>query len=337
MTWTIGNNLLFFLVFISGFASLIYQLIWTRLLGLVFGVSSLAVATVVGVFLLGLGLGSYFVGKWAERSPNPLKLYMLIELAIAGLSIFSYAIVSFLDVYQYIYEISYNSFDLYGISIIRLLMSVIILLPPVFAIGGTLPLLSKYYLTSTETLGSNFSRIYFLNTVGAFTGAMLTGFILVKYVGVYQTFMVAVGANLLIAGLILLFKNTAVPRQTISEEIIPTTYMLVALFLTGFVSLSYEILWVRILSTYDLSTSQSFAVIVSGFLLGFSVGSWIIAKRIDRIKKHRQVFGYFCILTASSGACVLWLFRRFDELSLVFSSLLNADLFVVSLAAFIVY
>ncbi len=331
MTWTIGNNLLFLLVFLSGFAALIYQLIWTRLLGLVFGVSSLAVATVVGVFLLGLGLGSYFVGKWSEKSENPLKLYMLIEVAIAGLSIFSYVVVSFLDIYQYIYELSYNSFDLYGISIIRLLLSILILLPPVFAIGGTLPLLSKYFLTVPETLGSNFSRIYFLNTVGAFTGALSTGFFLVKYLGVLQTFMIAVGVNLLIAGLILLFKNMTSPRKTSPGKSLPATYMLAVLFLTGFISLSYEILWVRILSTYDLSTSQSFAVIVSGFLLGFSVGSWILSRRIDDIQNHRHVFGAFCILTALSGACVLWLFRRFDDISLAFGNILNADLFSVSL------
>jgi polyferredoxin len=71
MIWTLSNRLLFAAIFISGASALVYQLIWVRLLGLVFGVSSFAVATVVAVFLLGLGLGSYIFGGWSERTRDP--------------------------------------------------------------------------------------------------------------------------------------------------------------------------------------------------------------------------------------------------------------------------
>jgi predicted membrane-bound spermidine synthase len=73
MAWKISQKLLLPVIFLSGIAALIYQLIWVRLLGLVFGVSSFAVATVVAVFLTGLGLGSYYFGKWSDRSQNPLR------------------------------------------------------------------------------------------------------------------------------------------------------------------------------------------------------------------------------------------------------------------------
>ena len=73
MAWTISNRLFFTVIFLSGFSALIYQLVWVRVLGLVFGVSSFAVATVVAVFLLGLGVGSLYFGKWSEKSKNPLK------------------------------------------------------------------------------------------------------------------------------------------------------------------------------------------------------------------------------------------------------------------------
>ncbi|KPK58403.1 MAG: hypothetical protein AMJ59_15455, partial [Gammaproteobacteria bacterium SG8_31] len=93
MAWILNPRLFFAAICLSGFSALIYQLIWIRLLGLVFGVSSFAVATVVAVFLLGLGLGSYYFGKWSERTRNPLRLYMVVELGIAAFSLVSYGVI----------------------------------------------------------------------------------------------------------------------------------------------------------------------------------------------------------------------------------------------------
>ncbi|KPJ79358.1 MAG: hypothetical protein AMJ58_12210, partial [Gammaproteobacteria bacterium SG8_30] len=70
-------------------------------------------------------------------------------------------------------------------SVVRLCLSVAVLLPPVLLIGGTMPLISKYFLTAPSTLGSGFSKVYYLNTLGAFAGALLTGFVLVRYLGVF--------------------------------------------------------------------------------------------------------------------------------------------------------
>ena len=120
MAWTLNPRLLFAAVFLSGFSALVYQLIWVRLLGLVFGVSSLAVATVVAVFLLGLGLGSWLFGRWSERTRDPLKLYMVVELGIALLSLLSYLVISDLPLYRYLYEYAYNHLDFYGMSLVRL-------------------------------------------------------------------------------------------------------------------------------------------------------------------------------------------------------------------------
>ncbi len=332
MAWTLSNRRLFAAVFVSGLSALIYQLIWVRLLGLTFGVSSFAVATVVAVFLLGLGLGSYFFGKWSERAANPLRLYMYVEVGIALASLASYLIIDFLPVYRYVYEAAYNNLDFYGLSIVRLALSVIVLLPPVFLIGGTMPLISKYFLTASPTLGSGFSRIYYLNTLGAFAGALLTGFVFVKYLGVPATLMIAVACNLLVAAGIAASKTITEPQPDSAASSSPYSYMLIILFVTGFISLSYEILWVRILSTYGLSTSQAFALIVAGFLLGFSVGSILVSRTIDRRTDLEGWFSRVCILTAISGALVLFLFRRFDALT----ALLEKSLSMSSLTASLV-
>ncbi len=309
MAWTLSNRKFYAAIVISGFSALVYQLIWVRMLGLVFGVSSFAVATVVAVFLLGLGLGSYFFGKWSERTENPLRIYMYVELCIAIASIASYLVIDYLPVYRLLYESAYNNLDLYGMSVVRLLLSIAVLLPPVFFIGGTMPLIAKYFLTASSTLGSGFSRIYYLNTLGAFAGALLTGFVLVKYLGVSTTLTVAVAGNLLVAAIIAVGKSESPARTEPAEQGTPYSYMLYVLFLTGFISLSYEVLWVRILSTYGLSTSQAFALIVAGFLLGFSVGSFLVSGTIDRRQGLEALFRRVCILTALSGAAVLFVFR----------------------------
>ena len=127
--------------------------------------------------------------------------------------------------------------------------------------------------------------------------------------------MVAISLNLIVAWLIYATKTPAkiIPQK--DDVHAPNTYMLAILFVTGFISLSYEILWVRILSIFDLSTSEAFALIVSGFLLGFSLGSYFISRKIDVKKSPELFFSKICILTAISGAVVLYAFQRFESLN----------------------
>ena len=332
MVWTLTNRLLFTAIFISGASALVYQLIWVRLLGLVFGVSSFAVATVVAVFLLGLGLGSYFFGRWSERARDPMRIYLFVELGIAATSLIAYLVIETLPIYRYLYEYAYNNLGFYGLSVARLLLSMLVLLPPVFLIGGTMPLLVKYFLRDPENLGSSFSKIYYLNTLGACTGVLLTGFVFVRYFGVNGTLLIAVGGNLLVALMIALTRRSTVVARPATSVQRPYSYMLVFLFLTGFISLAYEMLWVRILSTYGLSTSQAFALILAGFLLGFSVGAWVVARRVDHRRDLEAWFSAVSIITAFSGAVVLLLFRQFEALTILLADATPASQLTLGMA-----
>ncbi len=319
MVRTVSDRLLFAAIFISGASALIYQLIWVRLLGLVFGVSSFAVATVVAVFLLGLGLGSYLFGRWSERARDPLRIYLYVELGIAATSLIAFLVIETLPVYRYLYEYAYNNLGFYGLSVARLMLSMLVLLPPVLLIGGTMPLLAKYFLRDSANLGSRFSKIYYLNTLGATAGVLLTGFVFVRYFGVIGTLMIAAGGNLLVAMIIALGKRGEGATRPATGEQRPYSYMLVFLFLTGFISLGYEMLWVRILSTYGLSTSQAFALILAGFLLGFAVGARVVARKVDGRQDLEAWFSAVSIVTALSGAVVLLLFRQFEALTILLS------------------
>jgi len=113
--------------------------------------------------------------------------------------------------------------------------------------------------------------------------------------------------------------------------------MLPVLLLTGFISLGYEMLWARILSTFGLSTSQAFSIIVAGFLLGFSVGSFLVSRPIDQRRDLEGAFSIVCILTALSGALVLFLFQRFEAATALLDRSLPIDSMTASLAlAFVV-
>ena len=332
MVLNLSNRLLFTAIFISGASALIYQLIWVRLLGLVFGVSSFAIATVVAVFLLGLGLGSYFFGRWSERIRDPLRVYLYVELGIAATSLLAYVVIEALPVYRYLYEYAYNNLGFYGLSVARLLLSTLVLLPPVFLIGGTMPLLAKYFLRNPENLGSSFSKLYYLNTLGASAGVLLTGFVLVRLFGVIGTLMIAIGGNLLVALIVSLSKRGSQAAEPAPAGKAPYTYMLAFLFLTGFISLGYEMLWVRILSTYGLSTSQAFALILAGFLLGFSVGAWFVARTVDRRRYLESWFSAVCIVTAFSGAVVLLIFRQFEALTILLADATPASQLTLGMA-----
>jgi spermidine synthase len=333
MAWRLNSRLFLAAIFMSGFSALIYQLIWVRLLGLVFGVSSFAVATVVAVFLLGIGLGSWLFGRWSERTRDPLRLYMVVELGIAALSLVSYLVIEELPLYRTLYEHAYNHLDFYGMSLVRLALSMLVLLPPVLLIGGTLPLVSKYFLTVSSRFGSGFSQVYYLNTLGAFAGALLTGFVLVRFLGVFNTLMVAVAGNLAVAAIIAVGRSETVPRREKPEDgTSPYSYMLVVLFVTGFISLGYEMLWARILSTYGLSTSQAFSLILAGFLLGFSAGSFLVSRVIDQRRDLEGIFSAVCVLTALGGAVVLFLFQRFEALAAALERSLSVDAVTASLS-----
>ena len=160
---------------------------------------------------------------------------------------------------------------------------------------------------------------------------------LVRFLGVFVTLMLAVAGNLLVAAIIVVGKSESAPLPESTEANTPYSYMLFILFLTGFISLGYEVLWVRILSTYGLSTSQAFALIVAGFLLGFSIGSFLVSRTIDHRHDLESWFSGVCILTALSGALVLFLFRKFETLTLLLEQSLSVGYLNASMAlAFVV-
>ena len=190
--------LIYLFFFLSGAASLIYEILWTRQFIPVFGNSSYAITVVLVSFMAGLGLGSWLFGRYADRHRNRLLLYSIIE---AGVAISAFIIPLILSLLKRIMPIFFSSLaeSILLMSIIRLTFSFMILFLPSFLIGGTLPVLSRYCVDELKFVSHRLSLLYGLNTLGAAAGVFLAGFFLIETLGLSRTNSVAIALNLFIA------------------------------------------------------------------------------------------------------------------------------------------
>src|SRR5687768_3347987 len=167
--------------FISGVAALLYQVVWLKDLGLVFGNTVYAAATIIAIFLAGLGIGGYLFGRFFRNRP-PLLVYAVLEALIGILGAFSWNGFALLD---QAYIASFRAFleAPLGLAAARAFFAALFLLPPTILMGGTLPVLVRWYTGDYGTSGRPLSSLYAANTFGAAAGVALAGFFLIPRVG----------------------------------------------------------------------------------------------------------------------------------------------------------
>jgi spermidine synthase len=138
--------------FFSGTTGLIYEVLWTRILGLVFGHTVFAITTVLAAFMAGLGLGSYLLGGIADRNAHPLRLYGFLEV---GIGIYALITPFLFSRAEDIYIPLHRTFGLsfFAFSLLQFLLIFLILLIPTTLMGATLPVLSRFFVRSINVLG----------------------------------------------------------------------------------------------------------------------------------------------------------------------------------------
>ncbi len=313
--------MIYILFFLSGASALIYQLIWLRELGLVFGNTTYATSAILTAFMGGLALGSYIFGKKADKVKSPLRLFAWLELGIGLLAIA--ILFFFVPVMQAVYKWAFG-IALYSwvLNAIRFLLAIIMLIIPTTLMGGTLPAISKYLIKQADRFGKKIGWLYAINTLGGVVGAFFTGYFLIRIFGMTFTYWVAILADLLVAYFAFkLYKRVPRPSKvekkkkskekisspaTLSEsggQIRPysakTAKMCLWAFgIAGFASLAYEVVWTRALLFYISSTTYSFTAILVTFLVGIALGSWIMSLFVDRIKNLVLWFGVIEMLIA---------------------------------------
>jgi len=191
------------LFFFSGAVGLIYEVVWNRMLTLVFGSTVFAVTTVLTAFMAGMAIGSYYLGRYIDRHKNPLKIYAYLEI---GIGIYAIILPLILAGTDFIYVFLHRGLNanFYLFSIVRFILCFIVLVIPTTLMGGTLPVMSKALANRMNRIGWTVGALYSINTFGAVLGCFLAGFVLVHAIGVLLTTYLSAGLNVIIALIVLL-------------------------------------------------------------------------------------------------------------------------------------
>ena len=263
----------------SGAAGLIYQVVWSRELVLVFGNTTQAVATIVTAFLACLGLGSLLGGRLADRTSRPLPLYGALELGIAACGLVLPFVFGRLgDVYRGAYgQLLENPAQL---TAVRFALAFAAVAPATLLMGMTLPVLARHLVRSLEETGHRLGELYAANTLGAMAGTLLAGFLLIEFLGLQLTSYVAVLLNLLAGAVALLLARREAPQPPDAGPAAPAgrptarrRVVLGATFVSGFVALALEVLWTRMLAEGTGSNIYIFTGILAVYLAGIGLGS----------------------------------------------------------------
>jgi spermidine synthase len=272
----------------SGATSLVYQILWVRELSLALGSTVYAISIVVSAFMGGLALGSAFFGRRAEAAPSGLALYAWLEGGIGVCAvILPWAFGGILGLAASLPGDSWLATPLpFAASFAALLV-------PTTLMGGTLPLLSRYVSAYDTARGMSIGLLYSLNTVGALLGAALTGFVLVRMLGIQTTTHVAAGANfaICVAGLALarLWPQRALPATpeapaaTASDDAGLRGPVIAVYCVNGLAGLALQLLWTRAFALLGTNTTYAFTIIVTTYLLGLALGSGLLSSLLPRL------------------------------------------------------
>src|SRR5437667_6362308 len=192
-----SKSILYVIFFLSGATGLVYEVIWVRLTGLVFGNTSHAISTVLGAFMAGLALGSWKLGRRADRTSNPLRMYGLLEIGIGISAALVPLIFRALDSFYWAIAPSVASIP-GGAGFIRFGTSFIILITPTFLMGGTLPMLTRFFTERIDEVERKVGVLYALNTFGAAGGSLLAALVLIPGIGNTRTTLIIATINVAI-------------------------------------------------------------------------------------------------------------------------------------------
>jgi spermidine synthase len=294
---------IYFLFLFSGVASLIYQVVWVRMLTLVFGHTIYSVSIVLSAFMAGLGLGSYMWGRTIDKTGKPLLIYGKIEILIGiSAALLSVLLSNFSPIYAWLHQWLPDLFFI--AAILKAVLAFLLVLIPTIFMGATLPVMCKYFATEDAKLGQQVGYLYSINTLGAAAGCLFAGYFLIGFFGVLETALLAAGINLLI-GLVCIaaFKKAepeyicgfglpqpAFDRLQLDKE---NRLWLTISFLCGFTSLAYEVVWTRLLVFGIGSTIYSFSLMLANFLFGITVGGLLVVPFFKKKFNFRLLLTFF--------------------------------------------
>ena len=296
LTVRIWRRVVLALCVLSGISGLLYEVAWARMLHLLFGDTVLAVSTVLASFMAGLAAGSFWIGRYIDRRRGVLAVYAGLEAGI-GLSALLLPVVlqALTPLYVWLHQSLSASFWLF--SLVRFLLAFCLLCVPTALMGATLPVLSRYLVQSSATLGWNVGALYALNTGGAVLGCFMAGYVLIGSVGLSRTVWIGAALNFAIALVAWVGQRwievpgarevpSSSPRDTAPADVLyddrTVRRVLWSFALAGCAALSYEVIWTRALTFFVGNSTYAFSAMLTTFLCGLALGSALVARISDR-------------------------------------------------------
>ncbi len=319
--------LVLLLYFFSGATALVYELVWSRMLMHVFGSTAVALGTVLAAFMAGMAIGSWLIGRAADKSKNCLRLYAFLEFGLALAALVSHILLSRIGpVHLALHDTFGFSTAVFGV--IRFLLSFSLVMGPTILMGATLPVLARLLVNRGNKIGIELSTLYAINTFGAVCGVLITGFIMIGTFGVHVPVYIAVAVNILIgcvawllslriggSGFIESTPSAESDQPSTKSAVDPVVFyiILMGLGISGFTSFAYEIYWTRSLvfilgnSTYALTT------MLSAFLCGIAIGGYLIRFVLRLTADRVLTFGLLQVSLGIFSALALPLLFSFSD------------------------
>jgi spermidine synthase len=284
--------------FLSGFAALLYQVVWQRMLVLFSGADVYSITVVVAAFMGGLGTGSLLGGRAADWL-GPHR--SLLAFAGAELLVGVFGLAS----KPFYYDALYRRFSyLAATPAVAALVLFLTLLVPTFLMGLSLPLLARALVSNLASAPRTIGMLYGWNTLGAAAGALATPWMLVPGLGLHGSLWVAASLNVLCAGAAAILARTVptgrLPASGATAVVadgadharsgLPFRAWAAVYGLTGFLALGMEIAWFRLLGVLLKSTSFTFGTLLAVYLSGLGAGAAVGARLAPRSRRPGESF-----------------------------------------------
>ncbi|MBN1130484.1 MAG: fused MFS/spermidine synthase [Chitinispirillaceae bacterium] len=313
------------LYFLSGAAALVYEIAWMRKLSLILGGTVFAVSLITASFMLGLALGSRFIGKKADRAKRPVVMFAQLAAGIGVFGLFSPIAFSLLSSFS-AFLFSHAGLTGFSRSALQFSLAGCALIVPTVLMGATFPVMAKAYAVNERRRQRDIGWLCFVNTLGGALGCFLAGFFLVRLLGVNTTIFCAAGTDLLIAAAAALIGRTAVTKpvpgnREVPEDvggIFPDAIIMVALVtlgVSGFCSLAYQVLWTKLLTFFFLDSVYDFAIVLTAFLAGLALGSAVFGALAGNPRRSLLLFGLAELGAGIAAIAFLYLIQRLPYLA----------------------
>lgn len=273
------------LLFLSGVLALVYEVLWQRRFGLLFGSAAPATAAVLAAYFSGLALGSIGLGRLFRQRARPLRIYAGLEILI-GFGAFLVPLV--LDQLTPAHRALSQMWAANPTWLIlaKLAMGFVALALPTLCMGATIPVLAEWIDHGERRLGCNAGGLYLANTLGAGVGACLVPFVMLPRFGITKSEYLAIAGNLLVGLGAWIWDqrlSRAAPESPLPHPPPPRTDASTAApgsglvwglaAFSGWAALALQVLWNRAFAQIHENSIYSFAVIVSLFVFALAAGA----------------------------------------------------------------